>query len=286
MEIKTDFKEKIISILSIKNLYNNIVLYQEVLESRKLKIKSFLEYLKKHEECELTYEELIESLKKISYFKLDLKGGSFIDENWFEIKNVIKINEVSLEEFMELENYLKKTDIKVLIKKKTFLPLENACIIEFNFCNDLISKVNSVLEILDKKSVNFVLKKKEVLSVSPKDYFFNEYLKSKNMSTGSNSLSEISHEKMKFPLLESCKKISTNFIMKFFIENIDEIKRPIFLTNKYIADLPIINKQGDFSLESLEPKLYHRKGFHKFSMNNYRKNSFQKPSHRKFSHNF
>lgn len=287
MENNSILKENLISILKLKNIFKNINLYPEIEKSKKLSIENLSEYLKKKKNLKFKNEELVKILKEFPFILYNNYEKNIYCETWFIIKNKIKIHDVLLEEFLKLENLLKKLNFGKKIKKKTFLSIENAILIEFKVDNNVNKEIEIFMKFLENK-INFILKKKEVLSVKPINYFFNEFLEEKNLSTCSSNLS---YKKLDFPIHPKQEKISSNFIVRFFIENKDFIKKPEILKNEKILNLPIINKIGDIRLENLDPiknfgrKKYLRKGFHKFSLTQFRKNSFQKNGKRKLSYN-
>lgn len=287
MENNSILKETLKSTFKINNIFKNIHLYPEIEKSQKLSVKSLSEYLINKKNQKFKNHELIKLLKEFKYIVYNNYEKTIYCETWLNIKNKIKIHDVLLEEFLELENLLKKLNFGKKIKKKTFLSIENSILIEFKVNNNVNKEMEIFLKFLENKN-NFILKRKEVLSVKPNLFFFNEFLVEKNLSTCSSTLS---YKKLDFPINPKKEKISSNYIIRFFIENKDFIKKPEILNDKKILNLPIINKLGDIRLENLDPikdfgsKKYLRKGFHKFSLTQFRKNSFKKSGRRKLSYN-
>ena len=283
-------KAKLTDLFRIDTMLENIELTSHVTSHGSLTLEHLQNYLKqnllfRHDNLET--EKLAKVLKTMPMFVVNEEDGFFHSDIWESIIYSIKVLNLSLHEFFELEEYLNISGFDQQIKDKEFLSGESAMLINLNLSYETNEKAEQLINFIEKNQ-RFGSKKIIKNMSNLKDLFFKRYSENKLLE----DVTAMHVEPNRKLRLGSYNEdhVTRSTIINFFLENHYDIKiHPNLLEIK--KDIrPILNVDGDRRVEELEPSVmttssdyHHHPNYYKYSLQIGRKCSFKKPE-RKGSH--
>lgn len=283
-------KSKLLDLFRMDTMLDNMNLSSHVTSNGSLTFDHLQRYLKenllfKHDN--LAIENLVKVLKTMPIFKINEDDDFFHCETWSNIVYSIKVFNLSLHEFFELEEHFNNKDFDKDIKDKEFLSGESAMMINLNLNYETNAKADKLVGFIEKNP-RFDTKKVQKNTSNLKDLLFKHYSESKLLEDVT-ALHIEPNRKMRLGSYSE-NHVTPSSIINFFLEHHYDVEINPNLLNVKTEAKPILNINGDIRVEELEPTVsqkggeYHKHpNYYRYTLQVGRKGSFLKPE-RKGSH--
>ena len=283
--METPLTFSINSFLSVKSLIGNPSLSLKISENGRLRLDHLKEYIESQSTFQgnsFTVHEIKQGCERVIGIEVDAEQNTVSHPSWANLVYAFKIEGVSLAQFYELEEVFKNNDFSQLISKTRYLGGESAMFIEINLDNPL--NEGEFIEFIDRDEFFSSFSVKTL--TKPLYQLVMDKHHQEQISAPIMMNSQLPSTRMRLASMSE-KFITKSNIMAFFLQNKYRIRiNKSLLACKSIIE-PILNEQGDFRIEELEPlkksDFFNSKPRHKLSFNLSRKGSFKKPM-RKGSH--
>lgn len=277
-------QSKLGDLLLMETMLDNIALSSHVSPAGILTVDSLCKHLQsnllfKHDD--LSPENLALAIKSLPYLALSEDEKSVSCRTWKEIVYSVKVCNLSLSEFFELEEHLNNKGFDMVVKDKEFLSGESAMLINLNINYKTNERVEELVAFIENNP-RFATKKVQKNVSNLKDLLFRRY----NENKLHEDLTNLHIEPNRKMRLGSCSEdhLTPCSIITFFAEHHDSIKINPNLLKIEDEAKPILNIAGEIRVEQLEPTTPTKEGrqmrvpnHYKHSLQVGRKGSFKKP---------